>query len=451
MGASRLYRTGHKYPGQDLRTLDCVQSADLMYFAHLDYAPYKLTRASHVSWQFENVAFGPTLAAPIGVAAVATTQNRDNKNPDGSTKDNSQFYTATKKYVVAAVNENGQISRTSGEASAVNDLSLAGNFNTLSWAALPGAEYYVLFASEGDTSSYGYIGRSETTKFVDGFVGGNTAIAPDYADGPRIGENPFDGPGNYPSTVTFHQQRLMWARTRNAPNAVFGSQSADFENMDISRPVKPDDALTFGLVADRVNAVNELVSLRSLLALTSDGVFSVTGGGEGSALTPTQIVSDRQIGHGVCRLSPLVVDTVAFYRPNQGSTVRTLGYTFELDGFRSNDVSIFSPHLFDGYGLIAWAHQREPYSVLWAVRSDGKLLAMTWEQEQQVWGWTVCEMDGKVEDVAVITEGRMDRVYLAVRRTLNGVEKVFVGEPRSEEFSSIDPSERGSPSRSCNR
>ncbi len=75
---------------------------------------------------------------------------------------------------------------------------------------------------------------------------------------------------------------------------------------------------------------------------------------------------------------------------------------------------------------MAWAYQQEPFSAIWAVRDTGDLLCFTWEQEQQVWGWTLCETDGLVKDVCVITENGWDRLYLAVERTINGVTSVFI-------------------------
>jgi len=415
MGAARLYRAGMPFNTVDLPEVDYVQSADVIYFAHLNYPPSKLTRSGHTSWAFAEVTFGPTITAPTGVVATASKPNTDAAN------NGDNYWLRTAHYAVAAVNEAGQISRLSAHATASNDLSLKGNLNTITWTAHPDAEFYVVFKRDND-GTFGYIGRAEEARFVDGEGG----IAPDYADGPRVGENPFAGPGDYPSTVTFHQQRLLWGRTRNKPNGIWGSQAADFENMDRSRPSKPDDALTMGLVSDRVNAVEQLASLRSLLALTSDGIFAINGGQQGDPMTATQIVADRQVGRGASRLNPIVLDSVLFFRPNQGSSVRTLGYTFEVDGYKSNDVAIFSPHFFDGFEIVSWAHQQEPYSAIWAVRSDGKLLCLTWEQEQQVWGWTLCEFAGFVESVAVITERGMDRVYLAIRRTLAGQEQVLI-------------------------
>lgn len=411
MGASRIYKTGTPFNAVDLEEVDYSQTADVIYWAHLDYQPQKVTRADHTDWTFADVSFGPTIAAISTLGITVASPN----NPAGN------FFPIDAKYVVASVSATGQIGRLSNIVTGSNDLTLRGNSNTLAWTADPDAIYYLVYKSENATS-YGFAGIAETNSFVDG----NGGIEPDYSDGPRVFDDPFTGTGNKPSTVGFHQQRLMFGRTRNKPNGLWGSQVADFENMDRTRPGKADDALSVAIVSERVNSINELASMKSLIALTSDAIFAINGGGEGSAITAQQIVSTRQMGLGSARLKPLVIDTALVFRPSQGSSVRALGYTFEIDGYKSDNVTIFSPHFFDGYDIKSWAFQREPYSCAWAVRDDGKLLCLTWEQEQQVWGWTLCETSGFVEQVAVITEKGMDRCYLTVRRTLGGVENVFI-------------------------
>jgi hypothetical protein len=410
MGAARLYKASTPYNAADLRDLDYEQSADVMYFAHINYPPTKLTRAGHTSWTFSTVTFGPTITPPTGVAASASAATGE-----------KGYSPRTYSYVVTSIDDDtAQESRASAVATATNDLTLAGNYNTVSWAPVDGAERYTVY--KGNNGVYGYIGTTEQTTFQDGPA--PDAIAGDLTDTPPLGDNPFVGADNYPSTVTFYEQRLMWGRTKARPNGVWGSQSSSFENMDKSRPTKADDAISFSLVAGRVNAVNQLASVKSLLALTSDAVFAI--GSQDEALTPSNIVSRRQTGRGSSRLGPLIIDNVVFFRPSQGSSVRTLGYTFESDGYQSNNMAIFSPHFFDGFDIVAWAYQQEPYACIWAARDDGALLCFTWEQEQQVWGWTLCETAGKVEDVCVITEGGVDRLYLAVRRTLAGREDVFI-------------------------
>src|SRR3546814_17860071 len=100
--------------------------------------------------------------------------------------------------------------------------------------------------------------------------------------------NPFGDAGDYPSTVTFFEQRLMYGRSRNEPSAAWGSRSAEFENFDKSTPLQANDSLTFSIVSGRVNAINQLVSTTSLLALTSYSIFRVDGDPVGGYLTAPQ-------------------------------------------------------------------------------------------------------------------------------------------------------------------
>lgn len=423
MGVARLYRVGTPYNAVDLPELDHEQTADRMYLAHLDHPVTRLTRQGHADWVFEPVTFGPTIATPTGIAVTAHSPNVDGDN------DGNGYFPQPASYVVTALDaETGQESRAdpSGGAEATNDLSLKRNYNTISWSAVAGIERYRVYKSN-NTSEYGYIGSTTETTFRDDNIG------PDLTDGPPKGENPFAAAGDYPSTVTFHEQRLMLGRTKNRPNAVWGSKSADFENFDTSVPLKADDALAFVVVASKVNSVNQLVSFTDLLLLTSDSVIKANGGGDGGYLSATQIVTRRQTGQGSSRLNPLPLDSVIFYKPSVGTAVRAIGFQFEKDGYSTDDVAIFSPHLFKNLGITSWAYASEPWSVIWAARSDGKLLCFTWEQEQQVWGWTLCETDGFVESVCVISEtvdaaqGRTeDRVYLIVRRLIGTAYRRFI-------------------------
>ena len=414
MGASRLVRIGSPYNGVELAEVDHAQTADVMYLAHIDHPPTVLERYSHTDWRFSTMTIGPAIAAPASLSALATTPNTDADNSGNA------YFPQASRYVVTAVDdETGQESRGSPEASATNDLTLKRNFTTLTWPAVTGADRYRVYKAV-NTGGLGYIGTTEALTFVDDNIG------PGYDQGPPVGSNPFAAEGDYPSTVAMFEQRLLFARTINRPNGIWGSRSAEFRNFDTSSPLRDDDALALGVVAGRVNEVNQLASVSTLLALTSDAVFKIDGANEGGYLTGAQARARRQIGRGSSRLDPLVIDSVVFYRPNTGSTVRAIGYSFEQDGFKADDVSIYSPHLFAGFSIKSWAYAQEPDSVIWAARSDGKLLCFTWEQEQQVWGWTLCETDGEVESVCVVSEDGEDRLYLTVWRQIAGEGRLYI-------------------------
>jgi hypothetical protein len=403
MSVARVYRADSPYLAAELADLDYEQSADTMYLAHIAHQPEKLVRASHTNWGFSDLTFTPKIAAPTGASATPTTPNTDAANSGDA------YFPEDARYVVTALDDDtGQESRASSIATATNDLGLKRNYTTIAWSAVTGADRYRVYKANGN-GDFGYIGTTDQLNFVDDNIG------PDLSDGPPQAQNPFPTSDDYPSTVGFFQQRLGWARTNNHPNAVYFSRAGEYENMDESRPLKASDALSFALLAGKVNAVNHLVSTRVLLALTSDSIFTIDGGADGF-LSPSNVTTSRQNGRGSSRLKPLLIDNVTFYQPAIGTSVRTIGYELQSDGYDSNDITIFSPHMFRGFSIVSWTYAAEPLSVIWAVRNDGKLLAFTWQQEQQVWGWALCETDGFVESVTSISEQGEDRVYLSVVR-----------------------------------
>lgn len=420
MSVARLYCAPTPFNAIELPEIDYTQSFDAIYFAHLNHKPNKITREAHTDWRVVDVTFGPVIAAPDGVAAVATVPNTDAANSGNA------YFPRLQRYAVGAVDDDtGQESLPSDEASCTNDLTLKRNYNTVSWDAVTGADRYRVYRADLD-GGLGYIGETTGTSFQD------DNIIPDLTDGPRVGRDPFNIAGNFPSTVFFVEQRLGYARTVNNPNAIYLSRSADLENMDVSRPTQEDDAITFRCVATKVNSINQVVPLNDLLAFTSDGLFKIVGSNTDYLAAAPPPRPKRQNNRGASRLKPVVADDVAFYAPAVGSDIRAANYTFEIDGYKSDNMSIFSPHFFEGFQIVAWAFADEPLSCIWAVRSDGALLCFTWEREQEVWGWTICNTQGRYLDVAVIPEVppgsnvAEHRVYFVVERVINGVTRRFL-------------------------
>lgn len=225
MSVARIFKKATPFNASELSDLDYAQSFDVVYLAHIDHAPSSLTRAGHTDWSFATLDFQPTIAAPTGVAVAVSNPNQDADNGGNA------YFPQLARYVVTAINDvTGQESRPSAEASGVNDLSLKRNSNSVSWAAVSGATRYRVYKADNQ-QSFGFIGEATGASFTD------DNIAPDLTDGPPEAYNPFTA-SNYPSTVSFFGQRLLWGRTRNAPNALFASRSADFTNMDVSRDRK---------------------------------------------------------------------------------------------------------------------------------------------------------------------------------------------------------------------
>lgn len=421
MPVARVHRTPSPYNDSELAELDFEQTADILYLAHVNHEPAKLIRTGHATWSFDTVTFSPTITPPTGVGISVTNPNQDTTNGGNA------WAPQQDSYVVTAYDEvTGQESRASSAVTATNDLSLKRNFNTVSWSAGAAATAYKIYKKQ-EKQEYGFIGTTSELSFVDRNIG------PDLSEGPPVGDNPFADASDYPGTITFHEQRAVWGRSINRPNGMWFSRSADYENMDFRRPTREDDAFAIGLVANKVNAVNQLVSTKQgLLALTSHNIFSVQGSNEDyiTAAPPPRV--RPEISRGCSRLNPLVIDNIVFYETAKGSEIRTIGYEFELDGIRTDDLTVFARHLFQNQDIVDWAYAEKPASCIWVVRGDGKLLCLTWDQAQEVWGWTLCETDGLFESVCVVYEGGEDRAYFVVNRTVEGVERRFLERMASE-------------------
>lgn len=329
-------------------------------------------------------------------------------------------------YVVTTVDEDGIESLPTDPISAtVKSLSQTYGLR-LTWQAVAGADYYRIYKDPSEGSEvFGYIGESSSLSFVD------FNIAPVTSDAPPQDRQPFDSADNYPGAVTYYQQRQVFGNTNNEPQTVYTTQVANFNSFRTSRPSRDDDAVTFTIAARQVNEIRHLLPLDSLLILTSGAEWKTTEG-QDQVFTPSTVGVRTQSYNGSSTVPPVVINNTALYVQDKGTRVRDLGYEFSADSYTGGDLSLLSEHLFEGRTVVEMAYAEEPYGVLWCAMSDGVLLGLTYQREQQVVGWHQHETDGFVESVATVSEGGRDAVYLVVRRTVGEEELRYVErmEPR---------------------
>ena len=395
------YQIPSPYAAADLFKLRYTQSADVLTITGVGYRPRELRRLGATQWVLSAPTLGSAVAQP-GVPTVAVTAGT------GTAYNKSIFYKVT------AVSADGTEESLSAGAStaAVTDLSLPGSKNVVSWSAssLTTPSYRVYKAVNDTDKLYGFIGETVGTSFTD------DNITPDYSRNPPASVIRLDSAGNYPTAVTYNDQRRMFGGTSNAPQNIFGTRVGTESNLSISNPGGSDDALSFSIKAQQQNAVKHLVPLNDLLVLTSGGVWRVTA--TDGALVPETLSTKTQTFYGANDVTPALTGNSCLYAETNGRRLRDIGYSWERQAFTSDDRSIMAPHLFLGYTLVDMAYMKSPDQLLWCVRSDGKLLTMAYVPEHQVFGWSQSETDGAFESVCVVTENNEDVLYAVVRRTL---------------------------------
>ena len=408
MSVSAIFELDTPFSADEIPFLGHEQSADLFIITSMGDPITRLRRFAHNNWIMDDAPIGVVVAPPTGVTITVN-------NPQNGADD---YVETPKSYVVTVVNSVGQESQPSSMVTGLNDLSLKGDNNSIKWTAHDDAAEYRVY--EVRSGAFGYIGTAvaPAIEIIDDNIQAN------FADGPPKANNPFSG-GNSPATVTFHESRAWFGRTLTMPNALFASQTDDIFNFDRSTPIRATDSIAVRLRARRLNTIRHLVPMKDLTVMTSDMIFSIRSTGDGY-LSPTTSKSVPEGHRGVGSARPELVGDVAFYSSVSENSIHTLGYTFEKDGYRGNDITVFASHMFSLYVIKAMAWTDAPASVLWVRRDDGKLPALTWMQEQDVWGWTLCETDGVVESICSVAEERRDVLYCVVRRTINGEQRRYV-------------------------
>lgn len=392
-----------------------TQEADVMYLTHVLHAPRKLARLADDNWTLTTPTFAPSISAP-GAPTVTP------KNAGGQTY-------RYKISVVSAATGEESLPSAAGITTAAANLANAGEWNTISWSSVAGAERYIVYKE--DNGVYGYIGGTEGTTFRD------ENITADLADTPQTGYNPFTGAGNYPRCSTFVDQRLAFASTLNEPQACWLSQSANYENFGFSRPRKASDGFEFRIRARQVNEIRSLLQTRGLMVLTSGGEYVVSGG-QDEYLAPDTIVVKNQGYRGAATVQPIVVGNVILFAQERGGVIRDFSYEFAEDSFVGKDLTILARHLFEGRSIKSWAYAQAPYSIVWVVLDDGSLVSLTYIKEHEVWAWTRHETDGVFEDVTVVAEGLEDVPYFVVKRTISGSDKRFIEKMHTRMFEAIE-------------
>lgn len=412
---SEPYVVSTPFAASDLRAVRFAQSADVVYFAHPSYSPCKLSRYSDNDWRWTTLTFMPSIAAPQQPALQILDKRADDDKPKNPSRTDYS-------YLVTAIDgETGEESSASPaatiEAEALNSVDY---HIRITWPAVSGASEYRIYKKK--TGVFGFIGRASkddtitattTLQYYD-----DKNIGADTEDTPIEHKNPFEGSGNYPSQVFFHQQRLGFAATANRPITFWLSRTGDFESMASSVPPKDDDAIEVTLAATQANRIVWLQPDRNALAFGTEGSEWTLQSSEGVVLTPSTVSFQLQTTNGgEGTVSALSVGGGVLYVQRGSGAVREFAYNYSADKYLGQDLTILARHIIKDRDITAWAYQQEPYSTLWCVLSDGTFAGLTYMKEQDVIGWHRHTTDGSILDVAVIPGTPDDQVWFLVRRT----------------------------------
>lgn len=440
-----IYEIATPWAESDLFNLKFTQSADVMTICHPSYPPKELRRYAHDNWQIVDVVTnnGPfedintvQTSTVYASAETGTITLTSNVAIFGAEQIGQLFYLEQPAVDSIPVWE-------TSKTTAINDVRRAdSNYYRANTAGKTGT----LRPSHDEGMAWdGWGGTGDTDTGVQweylhsGFgIARITAVAPNALSATatvisRIPSNvvgstkasykwarfAWNSVNGYPSTVTYYQQRLFFAASAAQPQTIWASRTGDYKDFGKSLPIQDDDRIVYTYAGRQVNQIRHLIDVGSLIVLTSGGEF-VAKGDQNNTLTPSSFSLSSQGSNGSSIVPPIAVANIALFVQEKGSVIRDLAYSFDVDGYQGNDLTILANHLFQKHSIVDWSFAIVPYSSAFCVRDDGKLLVMTYLREQQVFAWAPQSSEGLYESTCSISEGNDDAVYFSVQRIING-------------------------------
>ncbi len=380
--------------------------------AHVNHLPVTISHASSQWWTIANTSTDPAVTTPV-MAALP--------NPG------TAIY-----YTVSAILDNGEESLAATPVGTNTGPTPTAGL-TVTWSAIPTAVQYNVY--RGRPGAFGLIQVVTTNSFFD-----NAALNEDFKDYPYrvrpMFSNSAQGPR--PHVVGYYQQRQMFGNLGpplpEYPAAVLPISPPDADRVLMSRigsptffnidhPVQDDSSISFRLISRRAHAIRHFLDIGKLLVLTDAGEWIIRGAADG-AVTPSAINPELISSYGTGFVPPLPIDTFAIYiQRGRSAIIRSLGFEFQVDNYKGDDLTINANHLVDGFNITSWDFQSGPNPIVWSARNDGMLLGVTMVQSQGILAWHRHDFtNGFVE--CVLRSG--DEVGFVIRRTILGVTTRYI-------------------------
>ena len=222
----------------------------------------------------------------------------------------------------------------------------------------------------------------------------------------------------FPLLCEVYNKRLVFASTEAQPQTVWMSRTDDLNNFSTSGSAATA-AMALTLNTTSQNPICWLQSQNYRLMLgTSEAEFSISAGQNQASISNAnaQIEDHSHVGSdGVAALS---LNDVALFVERGAGRVYSLQYSFQIDGYTSQDLSVFAPHIAREHGgILEMSSIRKPDTVGLFVLGDGQLALCTHNTFHEINAWHRWVTDGKILSVCGMPDGQNDdKIFFVVKR-----------------------------------
>jgi hypothetical protein len=390
-----IYQVDNPYSQAEIDNVRFAQSYDILYLVNANYAPRQLVRTGHSNWAISTITFVDGPYYDITDPTYGGSGSNITLDPSANT---GSGVTVTASAALFVSTDVGRFIRFR-------------SVNSAAWG-------YCIIT--------GYTSSTIVTVTVLKDFDANT-LSEEW----RLGY--WSATTGYPSTVTFYEQRMVFANSLTKKQTIWFSTAGniyDFQpdNSLYKGAVDATTAMTYTIADNKANVIQWIAPQKTLFLGTSGGVWIARASNAGEALTPDTLSIVPIINEGASEYAPIVSRTAVIYPHRFGRKVLEIGYSFTDDAYKSADLALLAEHRTEGKSK--WlANSTSPNYLIWSSTEDGELSCFTYIREQNVIAWCRQLLGGtdvSVNSIISIPGTTEDEVWMIVSRTIDGSTKQYI-------------------------
>lgn len=191
----------------------------------------------------------------------------------------------------------------------------------------------------------------------------------------------------YPSCIALRNGRLILASTKAQPQTIWASRVDRYNEFSVDDMADSGWDLTIG--ANQSQKIQWLSSSKDLIVGTDIGEWVLN---DSDSSNPVPIIKEQSRWGSSVVQGELMTESLFFIPRDKKGVIQSI-YSFQIDGYTSEDVTIMASDLFD-YGITSHSIQKDPDPTWWGTTGDGRLLGLLYNRVQDINGWFQCDIQG---------------------------------------------------------
>ncbi|CAB4166482.1 hypothetical protein UFOVP847_31 [uncultured Caudovirales phage] len=470
-GSGNSYITATGLTAAMLDELNFTQAVDTVVICHEDLQTKRLVRNSDTNWTWENLPltnipkyayefdehsprFTITPSAVTGnvtITASSATTDTGNAQAGSSTtitlKSATSFSTDDQPNGMFVVLTSGP---GAGQTRHIEDYVASTKVATVTpaWVTAPTSStgYKVVPFAEITVGEYLQVtsgfGRARYVEYISDTVMKAVTSVPFFdtsaiTSGKWTSEHGYEDSWSatrgWPRSATFHQGRLYFGGSKSRTNTIWGSRVINYFDFDLGTGLA-DEGLEATLNTDQYNAIVNVASGSDLRIFTTGGEFIIANSSNGP-ITPSTLLVRPQTRLGTKAGVPIQdLNGASVFIQRSGKSINAFQYTDTTASYSIQPLSVLSSHLVKNPVDLAVRRgtSTDETDTLYVVNGDdGTMTVYSILSSQGVIAASEFTTGSTGADDFLAVAVEIDRVFVIVKRTVNGSTKYYL-----ERFSS---------------